>query len=137
MVAVLFVCKPKRSLSLDVKIFKTNFQKWRLLYSSSRVPLLERMDKFISVCPNEKPASCLERFRKFPVKELQEILKHYRENILGKKVDHLMKIFTIFCRFQPKLQTQQLPSDSFMDHTICFTYKVAFSRELSKCSMEK
>ena len=89
------------------------------------------MDEFISVCPDGKPALCLEDFRKFSVKELQGILKHYHENISEKKADLLMRTFAIFSRCQPKLQSQQLPSDSFTDNTICFTYKAVFSRELS------
>lgn len=36
-----------------------------------------------------------------------------------------------FCRFQLNLQSQQLPSDPFMDHTTCCIYKDVFSRELS------
>ena len=35
-----------------------------------------------------------------------------------------------FCRFQLNLQSQQLPSDPFMDHTTCCIYKDVFSREL-------
>ena len=42
-----------------------------------------------------------------------------------------MKTFTIFCRFQPMLQSQQSPLDSFMDHTTCCAYNAVFSRELS------
>ena len=42
-----------------------------------------------------------------------------------------MRTFSIFSHCQPKLQSQQLPSDSFMDHTTCCTYKAVFSRELS------
>ena len=53
------------------------------------------MDELISVCPNGKPASCLEDFRKFLVKELSGILKHYNENISGKKADLLMLTFNI------------------------------------------
>ena len=45
----------------------------------------EKTDEFISVCPNGKSSSCLEKLRKFSVKELQGILKHYYENISGKK----------------------------------------------------
>ena len=45
----------------------------------------EKIDEFISVCPNRKPASCLEDLRTFSVKELPGILKHYYENISGKK----------------------------------------------------
>ena len=89
------------------------------------------MDEFISVCPKVKPASCLEDFRKFSVKKLQEILKHCHENILGKTADLLMRTFAIFCCFEPKLHSQQLPIDSFMDHTICCTYNAVFSREFS------
>ena len=36
--------------------------------------------EFILVCPNEKPSWCLKDFRKFSVKEIQEILKHYSLN---------------------------------------------------------
>ena len=50
------------------------------------------------------------------------------------KADLLMKTFAIFCRFQPKLQSQKLPSDSFMDHTTCCTYETAFSQELSNAN---
>ena len=89
------------------------------------------MDKFISISPNGKPASSLEDFRQFSVKELQGILKHYHENISGKKADLLMRIFAIFCHFQPKLQSQQLPLDLFVDHTTCCTYKAVLSCELS------
>ena len=49
----------------------------------------------------------------------------------GEKADLLMITFAIFCRFQLKLQSQQLPSNSFMDHTTCYTYKAVISRELS------
>ena len=93
--------------------------------------LKEKMDEFILVCPNGKPASCVEDLRKFSVKELQGILKHYHENISGKKADLLMRTFAIFSRCQPTLRSQQLLSDSFMDHTTCCTYKAVFSRELS------
>ena len=89
------------------------------------------MDEFISVCPDGKPASCLEDFRKVSVKELQGILKHYHENISGKKAGLEMRTFAIFSCCQPKLQSQQLPSDPFMDHTNCCTYKAVVSRELS------
>ena len=89
------------------------------------------MDEFISVCPNGKPASCLEDLRKFSVKELQRILKFYHENIFGKKADLLMKAFPISSRCQPKLQSLQLPSGSFVDHNTCCNYKAVFSRELS------
>ena len=54
-------------------------------------------------------------------------MKTYQE----KKADLLMRTFAIFSRCQPKLQSQQLPSDLFMDHTTCCTYKAVFSRELS------
>ena len=50
------------------------------------------------------------------------------------KADLLMKAFAIFCRFQPKLQSQKLPSDSFMDHTTCCTYETVFSSELSNAN---
>ena len=83
--------------------------------------LKETMDEFIPVSPNGKPALCLEDLRKFSVKELQGKLKHYHENISEKKTDLLMRIFVIFCCYQPKLQSQQLPSDSLMDHTTCCT----------------
>ena len=99
--------------------------------------LKEKMDEFISVCPNGKPASCLEDLRKFSVKELQGILKHYHENVSGKKADLLMRTFAIFSRCQPKLQPQQLPSDSFMDHTTCCAYKAVFSCELSNAIWKK
>ena len=89
------------------------------------------MDEFISVCPNAKPASCLENFRKFSANELQGILKQYHENIPRKKADLLMRTFAIFCCVQPKLQSQKLPSDSFMYHTTCCSYKAVFSCELS------
>ena len=101
----------------------------------------EKNHEFISVCPNGKQASCLENFRKFSVKALQGILKHCHEKISGKKEDLLMKIFVIFCRCQPKLQSQQLPSDSFMDHTTYCTFKILFSCILSnaiwKMTLEK
>ena len=84
------------------------------------------MDAFISVCPDGKPPSCLEYLRKFSGKELQGILKHYHENISGEKADLLMRTFAIFSHCQPKLQSQQLPSDSFLDHTTCCTYKAVF-----------
>ena len=84
------------------------------------------MDAFISVCPDRKPPSCLEYLRKFSGKELQGILKHYHENISGEKADLLMRTFAIFSHCQPKLQSQQLPSDSFLDHTTCCTYKTVF-----------
>ena len=42
-----------------------------------------------------------------------------------------MRTFAIFCCFQIKLKAQQLPQDSFMDHTTCCTYRVVFDRELS------
>ena len=84
------------------------------------------MDAFISVCPDGKPPSCLEYLRKFSGKELQGILKHYHENISGEKADLLMRTFAIFSHCQPKLQSQQLPSDSFLDHTACCTYKAVF-----------
>ena len=83
------------------------------------------MDEFIPVSPNGEPASCLEDFRKFSVKKLQEISKHYNENMSGKKRDLLMRTLAIF------LWSQYLPSDSFMDHTTCWTYEAVFSRELS------
>ena len=41
----------------------------------------KKKDEFISVCPNGKPALCLEDFSKFSGRELQGILKHYHENI--------------------------------------------------------
>ena len=74
------------------------------------------MDGFISVCLDGKPTSCFEDFRNFSVKELQGILKHYHENISGKKADLLMRTFAIFSRCY---------------HTTCCTYKAVFSRELS------
>ena len=39
--------------------------------------------------------------------------------------------FFHFCRFHLNLQSQQLPSDPFLDHTTCCIYKDVFSRELS------
>ena len=88
------------------------------------------MEEFISICLNGKPASWLEYFRKFSVKELPGILKHYNENISGKKLDLLMRNFAISCRFKPKLQSQQLLSDSFTDHATCCTYKAVSSHEI-------
>ena len=49
-------------------------------------------------------------------------MKTYQE----KKANLLMRTSAIFSRCQPKLQSQQLPSDSFMDHTTCCTYKAVF-----------
>ena len=88
-----------------------------------QIPLLSL--EFISVSPNVKPALCL-HFRKFAMKEHQGILKHYHKNISEKKADLLWKVFAIFCRFQPKLESQQFPSDSSMDHTTYCTYKAPF-----------
>ena len=65
------------------------------------------------------------------MKELQGIVKHCHENISGKKADLLMRTSAIFSHCQQKLQSQQLSSDSFMDHTTCCTYKAVFSCELS------
>ena len=42
-----------------------------------------------------------------------------------------MRTFAIFGLFQPKLQSLQLPSDSFIDYTTCCTYKTVFSCDLS------
>ena len=44
-----------------------------------------KMNEFVSVCSNGKPASDLEDFRKFSVKEIQGILKHEHENIGNKR----------------------------------------------------
>ena len=65
------------------------------------------------------------------MKKLQGIAKHYNENI-GKKSDALMRNFAIFCCFQPKLYSQLLPSDSFMDHTTFSIYKTFFTCEISR-----
>ena len=54
-------------------------------------------------------------------------MKTYQE----KKIGLLMRTLAIFSRCQPKLQSQQLPSDLFMDHTTRCTHKAVFSRELS------
>ena len=48
-----------------------------------------------------------------------------------------MRTFAIFCHFQPKLQPQQLLSDSHMDHTTCLTYKAVFSPVNSQIQFEK
>ena len=84
----------------------------------------EKMDEFISVCPNGKPASSLD-FRKFSVKGFREILKHYNENISGKKIGLQMRTFAIFC-FQTKLQSQQLLSDLLLWRTLPVALKKLF-----------
>ena len=77
---------------------KTNFHCEECRY------LKEKMDEFTSVCPYGKPATCLEDFRKFSVKDFQGILKHYNENI-RKKSKHSDENLCHFCRFQPKFQS--------------------------------
>ena len=42
-----------------------------------------------------------------------------------------MRTFAIFSCCQPKLQSQKLQLDSFMDHTTCCNYKAVFSHYLS------
>ena len=94
-----------------------------MLYSLWRESLLERKNgRIYFSMSNRKPASYLEDLRKFSVKDLQGILKHYHENISEKMQTFWWEPFTIFGRCQPKLQSQQLPSDSFMDHTTSCTY---------------
>ena len=123
MIAVLFARKLKRGLIWVAKLFKTNFKSDVFcIHSEESHYLKEKLDEFISVYPNEKPASCLECFRKFSVKELQGILKHYHVNISGKKADLVMRTFAIFCLFQPKLN---------LDHTTCCTYRAGFSCKFS------
>ena len=80
------------------------------------------MDEFISYVQMERTFSS--------VKELQGILKHCHENISGKAY-FLMRIFAIFCYFQTKSQSEQLQSDSFMNHSTCSTYKAVSSCEFS------
>ena len=60
------------------------------------------MDKFISISPNGKLASCLD-FRKHLKKELPGILKYYNENISGNKTYLLMRTYVVFCSFQSKI----------------------------------
>ena len=55
--------------------------------------LKEKMDEFISVGPNGKPAWCLEDLRKFSLIKRQGILKYYHENMSGKKTDLLTRTF--------------------------------------------
>ena len=78
------------------------------------------MNEFFSVFPNGKPASCLEDLKKFSVKEL-----------LGKKGP--LPFFVV----NNQSQSQQLPLDSFMDHTTCCTYKAAFFPSTLKSNLEK
>ena len=66
-----------REISWVAKLFKTNFQKWRLLHSFWRVPPIEKkMKEFFSVCINEKPASCLkvfsERIQEYVIGEINK-----------------------------------------------------------------
>ena len=102
------------------------------MYSLCRESLLERKKGQIYFSMSKWTAGTVFRrsekvFSKGTSRNIEALSwKHVR-----RKGDFLMGTFSIFSYSQLKSQSQQFPSDSFMDHTICCSYKKKISRKTS------